>query len=168
MARLMQGVGNAPICSRGSAPDVAWRPNAARRIMSTLSTTRAAPAISDIGRRNCHPGEDRGGFRRIGDGEMPSLPAVQLVRNSPTPSVGPAKSSRDPRLDALRGPFLVIMAAVHIPTPLSHAMQEPFGFTSAAEGFVFLGACLAGLFTGKFCSATVGSQCGIASGSACD
>ena len=28
-------------------------------------------------------------------------------------------------------------------------MQEPFGFTSAAEGFVFLGACLAGFVYGK-------------------
>src|SRR5260370_42644797 len=57
--------------------------------------------------------------------------------------------SRDARLDALRGLFLVIMAAVHVPTPLSHLLQEPFGYTSAAEGFVFLGACLAGFVYGK-------------------
>jgi hypothetical protein len=53
------------------------------------------------------------------------------------------------RLDALRGLFLVIMAGVHVPTPLSHYFQEPFGYTSAAEGFVFLGACLTGLVYGK-------------------
>ena len=45
--------------------------------------------------------------------------------------------------------FLVIMAGVHVPSPLSHALQEPFGFTSAAEGFIFLSACLAGLVFGK-------------------
>ncbi len=51
---------------------------------------------------------------------------------------------RDMRLDALRGMFLIIMAAVHVPTLLSHWLQEPFGFTSDAEGFVFLSAILAG------------------------
>ena len=57
--------------------------------------------------------------------------------------------SRDERLDAVRGLFLVIMAGVHVPSPLSHGLQEPFGFTSAAEGFIFLSACLAGLVYGK-------------------
>ena len=58
-------------------------------------------------------------------------------------------NSRDARLDALRGLLLLIMAAVHVPTPLSHLLQEPFGYISAAEGFVFLGACLAGIVYGK-------------------
>ena len=53
------------------------------------------------------------------------------------------------RLDAVRGMFLVIMAGVHVPSPLSHGLQEPFGFTSAAEGFIFLSACLAGMVYGK-------------------
>ncbi|MEI8290151.1 MAG: OpgC domain-containing protein [Verrucomicrobiota bacterium] len=57
--------------------------------------------------------------------------------------------ARDMRLDALRGMFLVIMAGVHVPSPLSHLLQEPFGFTSAAEGFIFLSACLAGMVYGK-------------------
>lgn len=56
---------------------------------------------------------------------------------------------RDIRLDAIRGVLLIIMAAVHVPTPLSHLLQEPLGFTSAAEGFVFLGASLAGFVYGK-------------------
>jgi hypothetical protein len=60
-----------------------------------------------------------------------------------------ASGTRELRLDALRGLFLVIMAAVHVPTPLSRLFQEPFGFVSAAEGFVFLGACLAGFVYGK-------------------
>jgi len=58
-------------------------------------------------------------------------------------------NTRDMRLDAVRGLFLVIMAGVHVPSPLSHGLQEPFGFTSAAEGFIFLSACLAGMVFGK-------------------
>ena len=54
------------------------------------------------------------------------------------------KNARDMRLDALRGYFLILMAAVHVPTPVSHALQEPLGFNGAAEGFIFLSACLAG------------------------
>jgi hypothetical protein len=57
---------------------------------------------------------------------------------------------RDTRLDILRGLFLAIIAAVHVPTPLSHLFQEPIGYTSAAEGFVFLGASLAGFLYGNF------------------
>ena len=41
------------------------------------------------------------------------------------------------------------MAGVHVPSPVSHVLREPFGFTSAAEGFIFLSACLAGLVYGK-------------------
>lgn len=53
------------------------------------------------------------------------------------------------RLDAVRGLFLIIMAGVHVPSPVSTALREPFGFTSAAEAFIFLSACLAGLVYGK-------------------
>ncbi|MGB7767327.1 MAG: OpgC domain-containing protein [Verrucomicrobiia bacterium] len=53
------------------------------------------------------------------------------------------------RLDALRGYFLMLMAAEHVPTPLSHAVQEPLSYNGAAEGFIFLSACLAGLVYGK-------------------
>ena len=56
---------------------------------------------------------------------------------------------RDARLDALRGVFLVIMAAVHVPTPLSHVFQDAYGCNGAAEGFIFLSACLAGRVYGK-------------------
>ena len=61
-------------------------------------------------------------------------------------SISPA---RDLRLDALRGMFLLIMAAVHVPTPLSHVFQEPFGYTSVAEGFIFLSAYVSGRVYGK-------------------
>ena len=57
--------------------------------------------------------------------------------------------SRDIRLDAIRGLLLILMAGVHVPTPVSHFLQEPFGFMSEAEGFIFLSACLAGFTFGK-------------------
>lgn len=57
---------------------------------------------------------------------------------------------RDARLDALRGLFLVIMAGVHIPTPLSYYFQDPYGCNGAAEGFIFLSACLAGRVYGQY------------------
>ena len=53
------------------------------------------------------------------------------------------------RLDAVRGLFLVIMAGVHIASPVSDWLREPFGYTSAAEVFIFLSACLTGLVYGK-------------------
>lgn len=56
---------------------------------------------------------------------------------------------RDARLDALRGLFLIIMAGVHIPTPLSLVFQDPLGCNGAAEGFIFLSACLAGWVYGR-------------------
>jgi hypothetical protein len=56
---------------------------------------------------------------------------------------------RDARLDALRGLFLIIMAGVHVPTPVSHALQDPLGYNGAAEGFIFLSACLAGIVYGR-------------------
>ena len=60
-----------------------------------------------------------------------------------------AKKPRDMRLDALRGLFLIIMAGVHAPTPVSHAAQDPLGYNGAAEGFIFLSACLAGIVYGR-------------------
>ena len=47
-------------------------------------------------------------------------------------------------LDALRGVFLLLMAGTHLPTAVNIAANEPLGFVSAAEGFVFLSAFLVG------------------------
>lgn len=67
-----------------------------------------------------------------------------------TPEAGPTTisapqtgfSRRRPELDALRGFFLVWMTLNHLPTRLSEYFNQPFGFVSSAEGFVFLSALL--------------------------
>src|SRR6266852_9772855 len=52
---------------------------------------------------------------------------------------------RRPELDALRGLMLVWIALTLLPTSASTYVNQPFGFVSAAEGFIFLSA----LFTGR-------------------
>jgi hypothetical protein len=52
------------------------------------------------------------------------------------------KIQRRPELDALRGLFLVWMTLTHLPTRLSDMVNQPFGFVTSAEGFVFLSAML--------------------------
>ncbi|WP_142988441.1 OpgC domain-containing protein [Granulicella rosea] len=54
----------------------------------------------------------------------------------------PLKLERRPEFDALRGLFLVWMTLTHLPTRLSDLVNQPFGFLSSAEGFVFLSALL--------------------------
>src|ERR1700730_4359310 len=48
-------------------------------------------------------------------------------------------------LDAVRGLMLVWITLSHLPTIASTLVNQPFGFVSAAEGFIFLSA----LFTGR-------------------
>jgi hypothetical protein len=48
-------------------------------------------------------------------------------------------------LDAARGLMLVWITLTHLPTGASKYVNQPFGFVSAAEGFIFLSA----LFTGR-------------------
>src|SRR5215831_15378334 len=54
-------------------------------------------------------------------------------------------SSRRLELDAARGLMLVWMTLMHLPTFASVFVNQPFGFVSSAEGFIFLSA----LFTGR-------------------
>ena len=54
------------------------------------------------------------------------------------------KLERRPELDALRGLFLVWMTLTHLPTRFSDFVNQPFGFVSSAEGFVFVSALLVG------------------------
>jgi len=56
----------------------------------------------------------------------------------------PARSTRKPELDALRGLFLIWMTLTHLPTHVSDLVNSPFGYISSAEGFVFLSALLVG------------------------
>jgi hypothetical protein len=51
---------------------------------------------------------------------------------------------RRPELDALRGLFLVWMTLTHLPTRFSDFVNQPIGFVSSAEGFVFVSALLVG------------------------
>jgi len=51
---------------------------------------------------------------------------------------------RQGELDWLRGMMLVLMTITHLPTWFSAHAGQPFGFVSAAEGFVFLSAYLVG------------------------
>jgi hypothetical protein len=48
-------------------------------------------------------------------------------------------------IDALRGLMLVLMTLTHLPTRLTDPLGQPFGFVSAAEGFVLLSAYVSGL-----------------------
>lgn len=48
-------------------------------------------------------------------------------------------------LDLLRGFMLVMMFVTHLPTRFSSMLGQPFGYVSAAEGFVLLSAFMAGM-----------------------
>ncbi len=61
----------------------------------------------------------------------------------------PQTPSRQWEIDALRGLMLVLMTVTHLPTRLTQPIGQPFGFVSAAEGFVLLSAYMAGLVYGK-------------------
>ena len=65
------------------------------------------------------------------------------------PAAPPANSSRRWEIDALRGLMLVLMTLTHLPTRLTTPLGQPFGFVSAAEGFVLLSAYMAGLVYGR-------------------
>src|SRR6266849_976535 len=52
---------------------------------------------------------------------------------------------RRTEIDAVRGLMLVWMVLTHLPTLLPNYTNQPFGFVSASEGFIFLSA----LFTGR-------------------
>jgi len=48
-------------------------------------------------------------------------------------------------LDAIRGLLLVLMTSTHLPTRFSDPTGQPFGFVSAAEGFVMVSGLMAGM-----------------------
>ena len=76
-----------------------------------------------------------------------SLPANPGDANSANPPA--VKSQRQPELDALRGLLLMWMTLIHLPTHVSVYANQPVGFVSAAEGFIFLSALLSGRVFGR-------------------
>ncbi len=56
---------------------------------------------------------------------------------------------RDFRIDALRGLLLIIMTIDHLPGYWQYHTYQPFGFVSAAEGFIFLSGYVAGLICSR-------------------
>ena len=53
-------------------------------------------------------------------------------------------------IDALRGLMLVLMTLTHLPTRLTEPLGQPFGWVSAAEGFVLLSAFMTGLVYSRY------------------
>ena len=53
--------------------------------------------------------------------------------------------NRITQLDGLRGFFILLITVNHIENPLNRYTQQPFGYASAAEGFVFVSGLVAGL-----------------------
>ncbi len=66
------------------------------------------------------------------------------LKNTSTAALKKLQLTRRPEFDALRGLFLVWMTLTHLPTRMSDFVNQPFGFVSSAEGFVFLSALLVG------------------------
>jgi hypothetical protein len=60
-----------------------------------------------------------------------------------TPVRVPAAPKRQWEIDALRGLMLVLMTLTHLPTRFASPISQPFGYVSAAEGFVLLSAFVA-------------------------
>ncbi len=55
------------------------------------------------------------------------------------------RADRRWEIDALRGLMLVLMTLTHLPTRFAAPLGQPFGYVSAAEGFVLLSAYMVGL-----------------------
>lgn len=68
---------------------------------------------------------------------LPTLPSSRTSTAPPT--------ERRLELDALRGLMLVWITLTHLPTTLSTYINQPLGYVSATEGFIFLSALFTGL-----------------------
>ena len=72
--------------------------------------------------------------------------AVDPPAAPPPVTAAPAPAGRRLwEMDALRGLMLVLMTLTHLPTRVSDPAGQPFGYVSAAEGFVLLSAFMAGM-----------------------
>jgi hypothetical protein len=72
------------------------------------------------------------------------MPPSEIVEMPLAKHLHLPKLERKPELDALRGLFLVWMTVTHLPTRFSDFVNQPLGFVSSAEGFVFISALLIG------------------------
>src|SRR2546423_8876907 len=72
--------------------------------------------------------------------------SLRVLERNPAPlcPISVPRIERYIELDWLRGLMLVLMTVTHLPTWFSAALGQPFGFVSAAEGFVFISAFLVG------------------------
>jgi hypothetical protein len=74
------------------------------------------------------------------------LASLLIVHAAASSTAAPAPASRRLwEIDALRGLMLVLMTVTHIPTRFTDPLGQPFGYVSAAEGFVLLSGFMAGL-----------------------
>ncbi len=65
------------------------------------------------------------------------------------------RTTRDPRLDVLRGLALVMIFINHTPgTVFENWTTRNFGFSDSAEGFVLMSGIAAGMAYGKFFTGT--------------
>ena len=64
-------------------------------------------------------------------------------------AAAPPPSRRYWEIDAVRSLMLVLMTITHVPTRFTDPVGQPFGFVSAAEGFVLLSAFVSGLVYGR-------------------
>ncbi len=97
---------------------------------------------------------ERNEWTVTGSTATPPEPKLALIRppcmTAPRLESAQKPSQRQPELDALRGLLLVWMTLTHLPTHVSEYANQPFGFISAAEGFVFLSAVLTGKLHAKY------------------
>lgn len=86
-----------------------------------------------------------------------SLSTPDSSNAAPRSRSKPGRSSRLMHIDTIRGLLLVLMAVNHIPSDLHTVTDHPFGFMSAAEGFVFMAGLMAGfVYTRKWARGSFG------------
>lgn len=76
---------------------------------------------------------------------MHARPGPVHAAHPNAPTWTPSAMTRMPGLDVLRGLMLVLMTVTHLPISIGGAFGQPFGYVSAAEGFVLLSGFIAGL-----------------------
>lgn len=128
----------------------------ARSATTTAATTAAGTPGDDLPKTEV--GKTLGGELRSAESQprdaasSDTPPAPRLSRVQAGLGHTAAMSSRRLwELDALRGLMLVLMTVTHLPTRFSDPLGQPFGFVSAAEGFVMLSGVMAGMvYTARY------------------